>query len=799
MAAAQNTPGQHRGMDWCGFAGFRASKAPMQAYAAELGATMQLQVQMPRRQPAPADIVEEYTYTRHFVAIDDPVRLLEILPGLPADKNHTYEIILKDKPCKLCVDFDGTDGLPACFASKQDFTSRVQDVLTDIFLTEFGVQLPAESFVWVFTDYPVKFRAHLVEHHIMPDGRILCLPQHNPTHATHDGARHFYNRLVQVMPELEQHALINGSIYTRDREMRLPGATKPPKPGVRMDTWTPNTACIATNHSLADAMVSYFAGRTPHVLQLPTVERQQASMRTTAARKGSAAPPSGVSYSEGEERMLELILQQHPTADMQRLSGKNVWDRDNAPRCNHTDRTEECWCGKAHKSNNYAAWFAGSQAFVHAFGCWRTFRIGSLTDDFSAAGDVEVHCRYLARRRQDNLTALVGGQQTLHRYMSTTCTDADTTSLNTELDKLMGMHTHVLGIQSSMGTGKTCLLLNLVQELEEVHRAKRVLIITYRQSLSLHMLSDLQALGFENYLDAKEHKADLSAADMAIVQLDSIAMVCRRGRIIPQYNLVVLDEVESTLHHTTAKTHRERQATTFRTFCSIVKASKRVLAMDAFFRAETRAFFKSLQLHAHVVRNTWRPQPRTMVFTNDQQEWVEKLVQALAAGENVAVASMSSNMLHSLKQHLVTELALLKEDEVLLYDSAADDALKKRVQFVNSDWIIKRLVMWSPCIEAGVNFDQQHFHSLFLHLCNSTTPLGLMQMSGRIRQLENSTVHCMCKGLSWQGAAEEFTPADAVNHIRWQENLTWPEGFHAELPCDEEPLEPALQTAVQPP
>jgi len=265
------------------------------------------------------------------------------------------------------VDFDGTDGLPACFASKQDFTSRVQDALTDVFLTEFGVQLPAESFVWVFTDYPVKFSAHLVVHHIMPDGRILCLPQHNPTHATHDGARHFYNRLVQVMPELEQHALIDGSIYTRDREMRLPGATKPPKPGVRMDTWTPNTACIATNHSLADAMVSYFAGRTPHVLQLPTVERQQASMRTTAARKGSAAPPSGVSYSEGEERMLELILQQHPTADMQRLSGKNVWDRDNAPRFNHTDRTEECWCGKAHKSNNYAAWFAGSQAFVHAF------------------------------------------------------------------------------------------------------------------------------------------------------------------------------------------------------------------------------------------------------------------------------------------------------------------------------------------------------------------------------------------------------------------------------------------------
>jgi hypothetical protein len=51
------------------------------------------------------------------------------------------------------------------------------------------------------------------------------------------------------------------------------------------------------------------------------------------------------------------------------LSGKNVWDKENAPRFNHTDMTEECWCGKAHNSNNYAAWFVGGQSYVYAFGC----------------------------------------------------------------------------------------------------------------------------------------------------------------------------------------------------------------------------------------------------------------------------------------------------------------------------------------------------------------------------------------------------------------------------------------------
>lgn len=52
-------------------------------------------------------------------------------------------------------------------------------------------------------------------------------------------------------------------------------------------------------------------------------------------------------------------------------------------------------------------------------------------------------------------------------------TGSDITLLNAELDKLMDMRTRVLGIQSSMGTGKTCLLSALVQELAEVLLAKR--------------------------------------------------------------------------------------------------------------------------------------------------------------------------------------------------------------------------------------------------------------------------------------------------------------------------------------
>jgi hypothetical protein len=127
MATAQNTTAivKRRGFEWNGFVGVRHAKEPMQAYAEEVGAAMQIVVML-RRKPESTDIIEKHTYTRHFVAVDDPIRFQNTFPGLPADENTTNEMILKDKPCKLCMHFDDTEGLPACFANKQDFTCRVQ-------------------------------------------------------------------------------------------------------------------------------------------------------------------------------------------------------------------------------------------------------------------------------------------------------------------------------------------------------------------------------------------------------------------------------------------------------------------------------------------------------------------------------------------------------------------------------------------------------------------------------------------------------------------------------------------------
>lgn len=136
--------------------------------------------------------------------------------------------------------------------------------------------------------------------------------------------------------------------------------------------------------------------------------------------------------------------------------------------------------------------------------------------------------------------------------------------------------------------------------------------------------------------------------------------------------------------------------------------------MDALLGRETRAYLSSLGRPSRVVRNTWRSgTPRVFEITNDQDTWINALVTTLRKGLNCAVASMSATKLHILKRHLV-ENGVLKEEDILIYGSHTNDAVKRQVRNVNNYWVQYRLVMWSPAVEAGVDFNVDHFHGMFV-------------------------------------------------------------------------------------
>lgn len=73
----------------------------------------------------------------------------------------------------------------------------------------------------------------------MADGSLLVAPSLHHT-AQHAGARYFLERLIQELPGVE--AVEDVSIYSRDREMRLPYACKPNEK--RISNWTQVHFCL---------------------------------------------------------------------------------------------------------------------------------------------------------------------------------------------------------------------------------------------------------------------------------------------------------------------------------------------------------------------------------------------------------------------------------------------------------------------------------------------------------------------------------------------------------------------------
>jgi hypothetical protein len=487
------------------------------------------------------------------------------------------------------------------------------------------------------------------------------------------------------------------------------------------------------------------------------------------------------------------------------------------------DHDEPCWTGVQHTSQNFKVWVqAGGHVYAWCFGCRALKHLGSMDTMRGLASDSDVVIklpelvrigsqvadplrpqttplpaprRVLAMpgcgpadARQAPVTSYYGLEsggtpaaegtvwtyvqhsQVQHRPISS---DPHVEKLNTVLDRFMVMDIRALGLQSPMGTGKTQLIRQLQGELDR-HGTGATCLLAYRKTLSRDLHRALADLGFVNYLDMKgEGGRDLSACPRIIIQVDSVRKLFGCDRRVPHYNLVVVDESESLLHHCTAQTLGTNQPHVLDALVSVLHAADRTLWMDAFLGAETRAFIKAAELPPlTVVRNDWRPPPekrRTFVLHSKRDQWRAGIASALRDGKNVWMACMSMRAGRELKDELMAE-AGLAEDEVLVLDRMTDDSIGRRMADVNEFWSQYRLVICSPTVEAGVSFTLPHFHMVCGVVCrNSTTPLAFMQMTHRVRQVVSPEVPVLClrTPTDLDDGGELCTPEDAWGFFAW--------------------------------
>ncbi|ARF09927.1 superfamily II helicase [Indivirus ILV1] len=288
-----------------------------------------------------------------------------------------------------------------------------------------------------------------------------------------------------------------------------------------------------------------------------------------------------------------------------------------------------------------------------------------------------------------------------------------------------------LCIKSTYDTGKTRLIYNIIDE----YKVKRVLFVSYRQTLTHELHGSFLKLGVKSYLD-KAFNADklicqIESLEKLIPQLDEI--YGEDGLELPEYDLVVLDEIESILAHFRSSTIKYKEDT-FNLLLHLIENSKKVLALDGDFGNRSFEFINSLS-KSIILENQIQKNKRHFIMTNNRNLFDKSIKDDLEKGLNISIVSMSSKLAkyyHSLYQ---------SQYKCVLHCSTSDDEDKEKLKNVNNFWSQYQLVIYSPSIESGCNFDRKHFHKIYIILSNkSTSPRGLLQMCSRIRKLENSNI-----------------------------------------------------------
>ena len=118
-----------------------------------------------------------------------------------------------------------------------------------------------------------------------------------------------------------------------------------------------------------------------------------------------------------------------------------------------------------------------------------------------------------------------------------------------------------LVVRSRYGSGKTTFLQRMVKKYDP----KRVLFVSYRQTLARDLMRNFGKLGFKNYLDSQEDP-EVWNAPRLIVQMDSLMHVLyKNDQFISEdafdlrYDMIILDESESLLAHMDEKTMEKKE------------------------------------------------------------------------------------------------------------------------------------------------------------------------------------------------------------------------------------------------
>ena len=660
----------------------------------------------------------------------------------------------------------------------QKYRTVVNGLVTDIvtvFEKTYGQRITGRDIKLLDSSGPAKGGWKISLHVIIaPTDRTLYYTDSRiSTSSSYD----FYKSLLPLNPIYNQ--LLDEQVYKADVNLRIIGSAKTHNDLRTLIPIDPLTLkpIVLTDKQKLEYMLTYVDPDRP-TIKLETPIYDTKPEQSNPKSKSQFNKPLTTDCSI---RLMELVKEYHKTAVYQGMS-EDAGSGMVYHNFDYSDRNERCPISKRkHDSNR--------------FFCFETER-GLYLKCYSIHCEGNIHLGHLTETDQLVDTAIQINNQYLMNDL-----------LMAGIIEDWANNKFILAIKSAMGTGKTHTLKYILTKF----KYKKILWITHRQTLTKNITGSFKDYGFTSYLN---DKSKLYYKERVIVQVDSLRHVTEYclddgSLCFNKYDLVIVDEVEGCLAHYNSPylNNGEKSArNTFELMLRLMKNSSKVILLDADLGARTKLLIEELtapqtdscagvqrvKSDAVIVYNSFMPMKKTFVFTNDTNAFDRKLLADIRLGKKICIISMCASALDCYESKI--------RDggyTCVKHTAKTDDKLKDKLENVNEFWPQFQVVMYSPAIESGVDFNVDHFDRIYTIVADgkgTCSQRSFLQMVGRIRKINNYDIPCLyytiplTKTLKPILNAEVYTYDNMFEYIQSFETLNGRKILHdvtySEVECD---------------
>lgn len=299
-------------------------------------------------------------------------------------------------------------------------------------------------------------------------------------------------------------------------------------------------------------------------------------------------------------------------------------------------------------------------------------------------------------------------------------------------------NSNTLFIKSGMGSGKSTSTVNYIKK----NNISSFLILSCRKTLTYTIYDKLKSeeILVDNYITSSKNNIKLS--DRLIISPDSI---CKLDYPLKKFDFIWIDEGVSFMyyignHLCISKNTRPEVLYIIEW---LLKNCNRLLVTDADLNNNVIQYYLNFRNISYCNYLNYINLSNKNVYKlfDCEKSILKNLEEKIKNNKNLYICCDTLSKTKSMYNYIV-DLDLIKIDEILLYNSETDTKLEKQMYDVNKFWSKYKIVIVSPKVVFGVDFNMEYFDYVYgFYKCATLNVREAFQQLHRIRNIKSKKIN----------------------------------------------------------